>query len=139
MNNPEPHIQAKIEHLIRYFAYLNDQKQYEELIQLFTENASYTRPSQPDQIILGKTDILDSFINRSQKKTQHVVGNILLDQQSPDLIISHSQIVLYSGLENQELDMIVVGGFNDKIILHQGRWYFNERRGFLKFKHHFTS
>ncbi|WP_343594639.1 nuclear transport factor 2 family protein [Acinetobacter sp.] len=137
MNSPDLQTQKQIEHQIRYFAYLNDQKQYSNLVQLFTDDASYARPSQPDQIITGKTDILDSFINRPQKPTQHVVGNILLDQQSEDLVIAHSQIVLYSGNEQQQCSMMVIGGFHDKLVRQNDQWLFLERRGFVTFNHKF--
>lgn len=137
MNLPNFSTQSQIEHVIRLFAYLNDQKNYSKLIQLFTDNASYARPSQPDQIMTGKTDILDSFVNRPQKQTQHIVGNILLDQQSSNLVTAHSQIVLYNGNEQQQLNMMVIGGFNDKLVFENDQWLFLERRGFVHFSHTF--
>lgn len=139
MKKPSLLIQTEIEHLIRYFAYLNDQKQYQTLITLFSQNATYARPSLPDIVLSGKPAILDSFINRVQKNTQHIVGNILLDQQSSDLVIAHSQITLYNGNENKNVEMIVIGGFIDHIILQNGEWLFNERRGFINFSHSLKS
>ncbi|MFV5475245.1 nuclear transport factor 2 family protein [Acinetobacter baumannii] len=137
MNKPNLQIQTDIEHLIRYFAYLNDQKQYETLINLFSEDSTYARPSLPDVILSGKTEILDSFVNRIQKHTQHVVANILIDQQTPDLVIAHSQIILYNGNDHQNIEMMVIGGFNDEIILDNQYWKFKKRRGFINFTHKF--
>ncbi len=133
MHKPTLNIHSEIEHLIKYFAYLNDKKQYKELTNLFTAYATYARPSQPNELIIGHADILDSFNNRPQKITQHIVGNILLDQQADDLILAESQILLFSGNNSQALEMFVVGGFKDKIVYRNHQWRFQERLGFVNF------
>ncbi|QIC67879.1 nuclear transport factor 2 family protein [Acinetobacter schindleri] len=132
-NKPTLSIQSEIEHLIKYFAYLNDQKRYKELIKLFTPHAKYSRPSQPNEIIIGHADILDSFNSRPKKITQHIVGNVFLNQQTDDLIFAESQILLFSGNDSESLEIFVVGGFKDKIIYQNDQWLFHERNGFIKF------
>lgn len=133
INKPTLNICSEIEHLIKYFAYLNDQKQYKKLINLFAADATYARPSQPNDLIIGHADILNSFNNRPQKITQHIVGNIFLDQQADDLILAQSQIVLFSGDDTQSLEMFVVGGFKDRVVYQNHQWLFQERRGFVNF------
>lgn len=133
MNKPTLNIHSEIEHLIKYFAYLNDQKQYQDLINLFTTDAIYARPSKPNDLMIGHSEILNSFINRPQKITQHMIGNIFLDQQTDNLILAQSQIVLFSGDDTQLLEMLVVGGFKDKIVYQNHQWLFQERCGFVNF------
>ena len=133
INRPTLSIHSEIEHLIKYFAYLNDQKQYNELINLFTDDAIYARPSEPNDLIVGHADIINSFNNRPQKITQHIVGNIFLDQQADDLILAQSEIILFSGNDAKLLEMFVVGGFKDKIVYQNHQWRFQERRGFVNF------
>lgn len=87
-------IQALVTQRIQAFAQFNDAGQLQALSDLFTDDAEYARPSQPNDFIQGKAQILASFQNRPIRKTRHMVSNILITDYSNDRVSVHSQIIL---------------------------------------------
>lgn len=51
--------------LVNQFANYNDAMRYEELAELFTEEASFARPTDPENYTVGKEQILAAFLNKS--------------------------------------------------------------------------
>ncbi|MFH3799517.1 MULTISPECIES: nuclear transport factor 2 family protein [Acinetobacter] len=129
-------IQALVTQRIQAFAQFNDAGQLQALSDLFTDDAEYARPSQPNDFIQGKAQILASFQNRPIRKTRHMVSNILITDYSNDRVSVHSQIILFIADPDhpEQFNQMMVGGFNDELILQQGQWYFNKRAGYLDFK-----
>ena len=70
-------IQYECEQLILRYAHLNDLGDWQGLANTFTEDATFSRPSAPEDIIRGRRNILDSFLARKPGKTVHVVTNIM--------------------------------------------------------------
>jgi hypothetical protein len=123
--------------LIVGYAYLNDERRYEELAALFTEDAVLVRPSAPDRPIAGRPAILEAFRKRPlDAMTFHVTSDILVDVEDEEHAQARSRILLLSGTRPQDgsglpLDARapVPGVFRDRFVLTRQGWKFSERRG----------
>ena len=137
--------QALIQHecaqLILHYAHLNDLGDWHGLAQTFTEDASFARPSAPDEIIRGRDRILESFLARMPGQTVHVVSNIMVTAISPNEAKSRCTIQLFQATDKAEGEVAthrretpLIGGPLDHLRLTDGQWLFSERRGFLTIK-----
>lgn len=123
--------------LIVRYAYLNDERRYDELAALFTEDAVLYRPSAPEQGIAGRAAILAAFRKRpADTMTFHVTSDILVEVTDEENAQARSRILLLSGTRPQEggalpLDVRapVPGVFRDRFALTAQGWKFAERRG----------
>ena len=130
-------IQRACTRLVSQYAYLNDERRFEELVELFTEDAVLYRPSAPDQAIGGRQAILEAFRKRpADAMTFHVCSDILIDVQSAYAAQGRSRILLLStvrqedGMASQtEPKAPVPGIFRDRFRLTEKGWKFAERRG----------
>jgi len=134
--------QAVIQHecaqLILRYAHLNDLGDWQGLAATFTKDATFTRPSAPDEIICGRDNILDSFLARKPGRTVHVVTNIMVTAISPGEATSRCTIQLFLATGAEEdgaaapaRAMPLIGGSLDRLRREAGQWLFSERRGFL--------
>jgi hypothetical protein len=123
--------------LIVGYAYLNDERRYEELAALFTEDAVLYRPSAPDRPIAGRPAILEAFRKRPfDAMTFHVTSDILVDVEDEEHAQARSRILLLSGTRPQDGSALpldakapVPGVFRDRFVLTRQGWKFSERRG----------
>jgi len=130
-------IQHVCSRLILQYAYLNDERRFQELAMLFTENAVLYRPSAPAQAIHGRPAILQAFEKRPpQAMTFHLCSDILVDVLDPERAVGRSRILLLSAtrpeddqLATVESKMPVPGIFHDTFRLTAEGWQFAERRG----------
>jgi hypothetical protein len=128
--------QACTDLIVRY-AYLNDERRYEELAALFTEDAVLYRPSAPAQGIVGRPAILAAFRKRpADTMTFHVTSDILVEVQDEARAEARSRILLLSGTRPQDGSALpadarapVPGVFRDVFLLTPQGWKFSERRG----------
>lgn len=135
------HDQADIERacarLISEYAFLNDQRRYEELAALFAPDARLFRPSAPDQAIVGREAILAAFGKRPPDvMTFHVCTDVIVTVDDASSAHARSRILLLStkrlGPEDNKppiADTPVPGVFHDKFKLTALGWKFVERRG----------
>ena len=69
--------------LINAFAILNDAGRFEEMVQLFTEDGRFARPTDPTNFTEGRENILTAFNARPKDRvSRHLITNILIDIQS---------------------------------------------------------
>ena len=121
--------------LVSRYAYLNDERRFEELAGLFTEDAVLYRPSAPSQAIHGREAILAAFRKRpADTMTFHVCSDILIDVQGKDAAQGKSRILLLSAVRPQDgtaplAGAPVPGVFIDRFTLTEEGWRFAERRG----------
>ena len=123
--------------LIVRYAWLNDERRFEELAALFTEDAVLYRPSAPDQGIAGRPAILDAFRKRPLETiTFHVTSDVLVDVQDMENAQARSRILLLSAARPQDGSVLpaetkapVPGVFRDRLVLTGDGWKFSERRG----------
>ena len=130
-------IQRACTALISRYAYLNDERRFEELATLFTEDAVLYRPSAPDQAICGREAILTALYKRpADTMTFHVCTDILIDVLGADCAQGRSRILLLSAARPLEgtapqASMPVPGTFVDRFTLTEEGWKFAQRRGSL--------
>lgn len=123
--------------LVSHYAYLNDERRFEELAALFAEDAVLYRPSAPDQAIEGRQAILEAFRKRPPDvMTFHVCSDILIDVQGEGAAQGRSRILLLSATRPPDgagapiqANMPVPGVFRDSFRLTGEGWKFAERRG----------
>jgi hypothetical protein len=126
--------------LIFRYAYLNDERHFQKLVALFTEDGVYCRPSAPTDQIVGREAILDAFKTRPPgTATFHVCSDVIVDVDSATRARARSRMLLFSGPRgadgsNPELAALkppLVGTFRDELILTNEGWRFSRRVGSL--------
>jgi hypothetical protein len=126
------------ERLITRFAVLNDAGDYEQLVDLFTEDGVFCRPSAPADELKGKAAILQAFLSRPPRLSRHFVCNTEVTVISATQATASSYILLISapGVEEPAIAVTphLIGQFQDCLTLQDGRWRFQERRGSLQLK-----
>ena len=123
--------------LIAHYAYLNDQRRFEELAGLFTPDAVLFRPSAPDKAIVGHDAILEAFRKRpADVMTFHVCTDVIVTADDETSAHGQSRILLLSAKRLAQdrgapvaAEAPVPGVFHDKFQLTHGGWKFAERRG----------
>ena len=115
--------------LINRYALLNDEARWEEVAALYAPGGVMTRPTAPDQPIVGREAILAAFKARPPRTTRHVCSNIVIDVESATSARGRSAMLLFTSAEKPPL----VGGFEDRFVLTEEGWLFAERRGTLTF------
>lgn len=121
--------------LVSHYAYLNDERRFEELAALFTDDAVLYRPSAPGQAIRGREAILASFRKRApDTMTFHVCSDILIDVLDADRAQGRSRILLLSAPRASDgtappAAAPMPGVFKDLFALTEDGWKFAERRG----------
>jgi hypothetical protein len=135
--NDQAAIERACTRLISEYAFLNDQRRYDELAALFTPGARLFRPSAPDKAIVGHDAILAAFGKRPPDvMTFHVCTDVIVTVDDGSSAHGQSRILLLSakrtGSENGKpavADTPVPGVFHDKFTLTESGWKFAERRG----------
>lgn len=134
-------IQACSQLVIR-FANLIDAMRYEELVEMFTEQGSFTRPTEPDKVISGRKAILEAFQARPKDVvTCHLISNIEIDVLSPDEAVGRCYILLYTANAANKAEKFglqaspgqFIGEFDDTFVREEDAWRFDKRRGKVLF------
>ncbi|MGZ8281371.1 MAG: nuclear transport factor 2 family protein [Allosphingosinicella sp.] len=115
--------------LINLYAQLNDTGRWEEVAALYAEDGLMTRPTAPDDPIVGREALLASFHGRPARTSQHVCSNIVVTVESETGASAQSGILLFTGRDTPPL----VGSYRDRFVLTGEGWRFAERRGALTF------
>lgn len=114
--------------LVALYANLNDEARWDELAALYSEGGSMTRPTAPDEPIVGREAILAAFRARPARATRHLCSNVVIDVVSDTEATGVSAMALFMPDSAPKL-----GSFHDRFVLENGRWLFAERRGSLSF------
>jgi pimeloyl-ACP methyl ester carboxylesterase/ketosteroid isomerase-like protein len=122
---------------IYHYAQLNDAGAFAELCQMFTEDAVFVRPSDPDNPVHGRTAIRASFESRPPRRTLHVIFNVRVVVESPTRSQATSDVILITADTAAAATPVLTrfdGSFTD--VLHQvgGEWLFAARRGTINSK-----
>ena len=127
--------------LINLYANLNDQGRWPEVAALYAEDGLMTRPTAPDQPIVGRDALLASFLSRPPRASRHICANIVVEVQSPSTAAAHSVILLFTGKVDPEGGRPtrdegppLVGDYRDRLVLTEEGWRFSDRRGGLTFR-----
>jgi len=134
-------IEADCERLIKHYINLNDAQDWDAVAALYTEDARFARPSQPDNFVVGREAILASFRARPARAQRHVMANIVVNVEDADHARAFSVIVLYmgdaaddGGLPSISANSPLIGTFTDKLVRTGQGWRFAERVGALDFR-----
>jgi hypothetical protein len=115
--------------LIHLYAQLNDARRWSELAALYTVDGSMTRPTAPNDPIIGRAAILAAFEARAPRTTRHICANVVIDVESEHAASGTSAMLLFTSANGPPL----VGGFEDRFIKSDEGWRFAERRGLMTF------
>ena len=129
-------IEHECQKLILRYAYLNDAGAWQELADTFTDDATFARPSAPDDIICGRANILASFVARDPGDNRHIITNILVTAESSTTATARSTIQLFLATSGSDGSVAsharaapLIGEFLDCLRLENDQWLFSERRG----------
>lgn len=128
--------------LINQFALFNDSGRFRELVDLFTADGCYARPIAPEAFIVGKADILASFVARPQDRVgRHLITNIVIDVLDSARATGFCYVTLYSGTTAHKAEKFglqaqssqFIGEYADQFVLTADGWKFAERKGCIIF------
>ncbi|WP_144098393.1 nuclear transport factor 2 family protein [Croceicoccus sediminis] len=114
--------------LVALYANLNDEARWDDVASLYAPDGSMTRPTAPDEPIVGREAIAAAFKARPARKTRHICSNVVIDALSPTEAKGVSAMALFTPDAPPKL-----GSFHDDFVLMDGRWLFARRRGSLSF------
>ena len=132
-------IEADVTRLIHEYVWANDAQDWAACAALYTEDASFCRPSGGDPVV-GRAAILASFTARPPRAQRHVMANTLVEVVSETEARAKSVIVLYmgdaaeDGLPVQDAKSPLIGTFEDCVVKTEEGWRFAERVGSLDFR-----
>jgi hypothetical protein len=79
MNNKQS-IEQACNKLINLYYHYNDQGDFKAVSELFTENGSFARPTDPENFTTGKQNILAAYEKRPRDRiARHVISNIIIN------------------------------------------------------------
>ena len=125
-------------HLVVEFASLIDAGRTDELRDLLVDDASFARPTAPDQVVHGADAIVAAFASRPKSLvTQHLNLNIRITLTGRDTATGESIVVLYRADANDALEPgkgrkatgPLIGTWSDSFVRTSAGWRFKDRRG----------
>jgi hypothetical protein len=127
--------------LINLYANLNDHGRWHEVAALYAPDGLMTRPTAPDQPIVGRDALLASFLARPPRASRHVCANIVVEVESDTEASAYSVILLFTGKTaedggppTRDPGAGLVGEYRDRFVRTDEGWRFAERRGSLSFR-----
>jgi hypothetical protein len=135
-------IERQCTQLVIDFAYAIDRKEFAKLGNLFAENATYTRPVEPDILVKGRDNILRLFDSRPPDRiTMHFYSNIRIEVLSAEKARGSSRVTLIAGSTNNEKHpqfghkadpKQLYGGYEDEFVKTAQGWRILNRRGYVQ-------
>jgi ketosteroid isomerase-like protein len=123
--------------LINRFAVYNDLGEFDKLAALFSEDGAFARPTTPDDFIIGRTQIRDSFASRpAGKLTRHLITNTVVEVHDAEHASAISYVTQYSanldnpakfGLKANSAQL--VGEYYDNFVHTADGWKIAKRSG----------
>ena len=134
-------IELECRQLALRFVVHNDRQEWSKMCSLLTENATFARPTDPDNPIKGRAVIEAAFEARpTDRITRHICTNMIITAVSPSQASGTMYALLYTGAtENRgEMGIIaddrqLVGEFEDDYVLTEDGWRIDSRRGRIIF------
>ncbi|MBC2779129.1 nuclear transport factor 2 family protein [Parasphingopyxis marina] len=126
--------------LINLYALLTDEARWDEIVALYAEDGLMTRPTAPDDPIVGHDALYAAFTARPPRISRHVCANIVVTAENADEASAQSLILLFTGSAAEDGGLPVpdaaplVGTYSDRFRLTDKGWRFTERRGELSFR-----
>lgn len=123
------------------FTALTDAQEYDALAGIFTEDALFARPTDPDNPVRGRDNILAAFKERPTNKiTRHLITNVAIDVHTADRAAGRMYATLYTGDTANEAEHGIqaapkqfVGEFFDEYVRTEDGWRIAKRTGGITF------
>lgn len=132
-------IERACERLIYEFAEAIDLRNDAHLDNLFTEDATYARPTDPNTVIGGRDVIRRAFESRpSGRVTRHICSNVRITVSSADRAHGVSRVILIAGPTEPPAHAQfgfkadarqLIGEYDDEFVKTPAGWRFASRRG----------
>lgn len=132
-------IERACEKLVYEFAETIDLRNERHLLNLFTEDATYTRPIEPDKIIAGRETIVKMFEARpTGRVSRHLCSNVRITADSATRAHGVSRVVLIAGPDQPPAHpqfgfkadaRQLIGEYDDVFEKTADGWRFSSRRG----------
>jgi len=132
-------IERACERLVYEFFEAIDVRNDRHLEHLFTADATYARPIDPNTIISGREAIVKAFIARpGGRVSRHVTSNVRITVQSAERASGVSRVVLFAGPDEPAAHLqfghkadarVLIGEFDDEFVKTAEGWRFASRRG----------
>lgn len=125
------------ERLVRQFAMLNDDRDHEGIAALFTEEAAFARPFDPDNPIVGRNNIMVMFRDRPRRLARHIMTNTVVDIVSPTEARGRTYLMFVSSTDVDSPRPVKaepgvhLGQYDDIFVLTEAGWRFQQRLGSL--------
>lgn len=111
------------------------------MCELLTEDASFARPTDPDNPILGRDAIRQAFESRpADRITRHLCTNVVITVETPEEARGSLYALLYTGQAGQGAEVglaadprQLVGEFEDRYRLTEDGWRIAARTGRIVF------
>lgn len=128
------YIEWQCQQFLYQVTHLIDSQQWDALSQCYTQDAILWRPSSPTQAIVGRHAILNSFLQRKPKITNHILSNLRFDVVSDKKVMVSSKVWLVSGeytdiLPTKNAVELFAGDFYDCLVMQDNNWFIQERKG----------
>ena len=125
--------------LIYEFAEAIDQRNDRHLETLFTEDATYSRPIEPNAVISGREAIVNMFIARpGGRVSRHICSNVRITVDSPTSAHGVSRVMLIAGTSEPAAHpqfghkadaRQLIGEYDETFVKTADGWRFSSRRG----------
>ena len=133
MNNTlEPADELACRTLVHDFAQSVDDQQYERLRDLFTADAVFARPADPDTLLRGIDSIVAAFAARPKNRlTFHLLTNVSIKAEAADSASGVCRILLFSGdaadgevpgKGRKAASSQLIGFYTDRYVRTPGGW-----------------
>ncbi|MEJ2761487.1 MAG: nuclear transport factor 2 family protein [Gammaproteobacteria bacterium] len=132
-------IEWACEKLVRKFAVYSDNNDFTALMEIFTEDAVYTRPMAPDTRITGRDAIHKVFLERPSLVIRHLTVNCLVDVVSAGEARGISYVMFLAshdtgGERPAVAPALHVGEYRDTFVRTDEGWKIRERYGSVTLK-----
>lgn len=125
---------------LRFMA-LNDRQEWAAMCALLTEDATFARPTDPDNPVSGRAEIQAAFEARPAGRiTRHLCTNMIVTAESPTKASGAMYALLYTGAADRRGEQGViadrkqlVGEFYDDYMRTDEGWRIARRRGKIIF------
>ncbi len=134
-------IERACEKLVLDFAACVDAQDFARLRELFAADALFARPTDPDTVVRGADNIVNSYLSRPRTRiTQHLCSNVQITVHSGERATGTCRVLLFTadvgepeipGKGRKASASRLVGRFDDQFVRTPQGWRFAERRGRL--------
>ena len=135
-------IQWQCQQLALRVSYFIDQQNYTAMAELFTKDAIFARPTDPDNPIKGRETILAAFESRPKNRiTRHICTNIIVDTVNESSATGNIYVNLITANTANEAENFglnadpaqFMGEFRDSYTLTTEGWRVEQRLGNIVF------